>query len=1344
MTPKQTCPQPNGLRRNLRSKFRWFTGFCNSHQNCSPALCCPLVAKSVVRITPSISPFHFRILIAGVWKPGPVCCHHAMRPLNNNLNRLFSEVVSSGFKGKQLEGKPTGLFKGIPSVSFTNKDIKDLSSRFKHALVAKFQSRPSFTTMRNFMQQLGLQGKFNISTLSHQRFLLNLELEEDYLRLFMRRSWRVHGYNMTLTKWSPSLSQESESPIMPIWISIPNLPIHLHDKRALLIIASTIGHPLKVDSCTLNFSRPQLARCCVEVDISSLRHLHENILHSPILEEVEEPTMYSLAIVPYEGATLLVDDVPEVGFFNNPMDIEETILALDDFPPLPKKGNTGVPNSPKASKSSGKAVIEHEQTISCSFSTPGESSSIWISSIYGKHCRKDRESLWTSLRDLFPRNDPWILGGDFNTVASITEHKGEVCPNIGGIEDFVQTIHDCELFSPPFLGSQFTWFGKRGRGRVYRRLDRILTNELFMDHFQLTEIKHLGRGNSDHRPLLLKAFPNQHTGPKPFKFINAWCSHSSFNDLLKSNWPESYTGGGMRGLALKLSNLKKALITWNKETFGNIFEAVSKAEDRANKAEEILEQNDRAGGSIHTHQDDIAKEAVEHFTKVFSTNYEGDMDGIFRHLISSVSEAENVAIGAIPEEEEIKKIIWSLNANSTAGTDGFNGYFFRYSWEIIKVDVCKAVLEYFLGIPMPKAFGSTLITLIPKTDGAITLDHFRPISLSTFFSKITSRLLSDKLKMIIPNLISLEQAAFQQGKGITEHVLMVKEMVQQLSAKVRGGNCIIKLDLSKAFDKLSWKFLRELLLKLGFSPIVIKLLMGNLESTFFSVLINGQPKGFFPMKCGVKQGDPLSPLLFILAMEGLTRMLQHCTSNGLLIPFSSGRVHPPSHLLYADDIVIFTNVDSRNLLKLGSALSTFMKASGQEINFAKSQVIVHEKMNPSTKRCIKRILGIHCNSKEFTYLGSTIVKGKLRKIHCKDLIGKFERRINTWYSKKLNQMGRLILIKHVLSSIPLHILAAQTIPKSILKSLNRLMANYFWGVKDHGYKYHWRKWERKCLPLEEGGLGLRNFTHCQQAASIDLWWKITHGQSIWSKYMKMKYLRDGQYRPHLYDSYTWKAICKIVPRTLPFCTITQDEITWNEGPYSFQKAYLSTIDHMPKQTSCSYIWDKRQMGKISLFLWRGLNRLLPFPCHLQKLKIFIPELCPFCNEVNVDEHHILINCNRVAEVWKSYAYAAGAPSFTCDLTLHQALLSWWFSSNKSTIKGNIHMILPGLITWSVWKSYNSIRFEAGSFSRDRLMTSINLLLQTWFWAHKMDTTFLYNYNVFRFGIHTFKNTRVNY
>ncbi|VFQ66064.1 unnamed protein product [Cuscuta campestris] len=981
--------------------------------------------------------------------PASLTPESAAAASRGGLSRLFSDVVANGTSAKGLEGKITGYHDGVPTVTFTKNDISELSYRFKHALVAKFHSRPSFSVMQSFMQKLGLLGAFDIAILSSKSFLLNFQKEEDYIRLFLRRVWRVFGSTMALSKWSPTLSQGIESSVLPIWIAFPNLPIHLHDKRALHLLASSIGHPLQVDSCTLNFSRPQLARCCVEVDITNLppgkihgKHDEEELVINFYYENVPS---YCMVVTRKKGKDKKPTRVWKVKDRQVSMEVVPWCEGLGENSSRGEQQRDG-PDIP-AKLQSGTFVINSNLLAAFNMThLHGSLSSLPSSLVVDDpplDVRDDSLAIVPFVDSLAIPEDDAAEVGFFADGSSIDEVYRALSSPEERIERSFGVLSDLSflglalgllgvtltrlLLSWNIRESKFTWAGKRRKGRVYRRLDRILLNEECMEVFPVLEVRHLGRG---------------------------------------------YKGGGMRGLAIKLAELKRALLQWIKDVFGNIFEEVSKAEERAFRAEQNLENDDTeenvvecnmakallqlahkkeesfwsqkanikwisqgdastvffhsfvrgrrhrlyisslktAAGALISSQEEIANEAVDHFSRVFSHVHEGDMGEILCHIPSILSLQDNYMLGALPEEEEIRKTVWALNANSAAGADGYNGFFFRHAWDVIKVDVCKGVQEFFLGIPLPRVFGSTLITLIPKMEGAITLDQFRPISLSTFFSKILSRILSDRLKNILPLLISPEQVAFQQGKGINEHVLIVKEMMHLLSFNARGGNCMVKLDLSKAFDKISWAYLEQVLLKFGFFQRVIHLLMGNLRSTFFSVLINGQPKGFFFMKCGVKQGDPLSPLLFIIAMEGF----------------------------------------SRNLLRLKAALSTFCLASGQEINFSKSHVIVHDKMRQEYKVKIRSILGIRCIIKEFTYLGSTIVR-------------------------------------------------AQEVPKSIIKSLHRLMANFFWGAKDKdlGFKYHWRQWEKLCFPLQEGGLGVRNLHHCQKVAAMDLWWKVQQGGTIW-------------------------------------------------------------------------------------------------------------------------------------------------------------------------------------------------------------------------------------------------------
>ncbi|VFQ98696.1 unnamed protein product [Cuscuta campestris] len=373
---------------------------------------------------------------------------------------------------------------------------------------------------------------------------------------------------------------------------------------------------------------------------------------------------------------------------------------------------------------------------------------------------------------------------------------------------------------------------------------------------------------------------------------------------------------------------QKAQIRWLDKGDSNtkLFQAFAKGKRKKLQISHIIDGN----GKGLNNMDDIKQEAIRHFQNQFQAPATSipDLGNILPFIPPLISNEDNLFLTKLPDLAEVKATVWDLDPDSASGPDGFNGNFFRACWDIIQQDVLTASQEFFLGLPIPKGYGSTLITLIPKKEDPKWFDDFRPISLSTFLSKINTKLLANRLKMLLPKLISPEQGAFQKGKSIDDHILLAQEAIHGLDRKVFGGNLLIKIDMAKAFDYMNWSFLEGTLGKFGFSQVASNLLMANLRSSFISVLINGEPHGFFPMTRGVKQGDPLSPLLFILGFEAFSRYLNHSIESNTIKRFNLGSVRMPSHLIYADDLMIFTKGDILNLLKLNQILKVFMQASG--------------------------------------------------------------------------------------------------------------------------------------------------------------------------------------------------------------------------------------------------------------------------------------------------------------------------------------------------------------------------------------------------------------------------------
>ncbi|VFR00985.1 unnamed protein product [Cuscuta campestris] len=461
---------------------------------------------------------------------------------------------------------------------------------------------------------------------------------------------------------------------------------------------------------------------------------------------------------------------------------------------------------------------EDEQLVNCDFLEADTKDQVRITTVYvyGKHSCKERRGLWHSLQTL-QTNNKWVVGGEFNIIAEWSEHKGKTMPNQTDMKEFKDCIASCNLNHPHTQGSIFTWSGGRRNGMVFRRLDRALVNETILQYFDDICVKHLSKSTSDHKPVLLTCFKEELGGPKPFRFIDSWALHPSFLKVVNEYWKaltpmeeaeeqaisaqEAYeqdpnpnnreADNKARAHLIQATNIEllfwkqKANLKWISEGDCNskFYHAFVKGRRAKAKIRFIYDQ----AGKEHRDMENISTRAIDHFTNVFSNTQSIQVDPMMDYLEEVITAEDNERICKLPFKEEIKAAVWSLDPGSAPGPDGFNGTFFRTYWNIIKTDVISATQEFFTGVPIPKAYGSTFITLIPKNEKPRVFGDYRPISLSTFMSKINTRILVDRIQAILPKIISAEQTSFQKGMGVEEQILLVEEMVHKIDSKMTSS-----------------------------------------------------------------------------------------------------------------------------------------------------------------------------------------------------------------------------------------------------------------------------------------------------------------------------------------------------------------------------------------------------------------------------------------------------------------------------------------------------------------------------------------------------------------------------
>ena len=255
-------------------------------------------------------------------------------------------------------------------------------------------------------------------------------------------------------------------------------------------------------------------------------------------------------------------------------------------------------------------------------------------------------------------------------------------------------------------------------------------------------------------------------------------------------------------------------------------------------------------------------------------------------------------------EEEVKTALFQMHLSKPPGPDGMSPFFFQKFWHIVGHDVTVVVLSVLHSGRYLRKMNYTHIVLIPKKEDPEYFTDFRPISLGNVVSQIISKVLANWIKPILPNIISDSQSAFVPGRIITNNTTVAFEMIHHMRNMRNGrkGHMVVKFDISKAYDRVEWEFPQRIMLKIGLLEQWVNLAMETMRTTSYLTLINGEARGLITPSHGIKQGDPLSPYLFLLCAEGLSSLICRVMDNQLLkgVMSCNGEVKL-SRLLFADD-----------------------------------------------------------------------------------------------------------------------------------------------------------------------------------------------------------------------------------------------------------------------------------------------------------------------------------------------------------------------------------------------------------------------------------------------------------
>eukprot|EP00253_Pinus_taeda_P032784 PITA_32784 len=678
--------------------------------------------------------------------------------------------------------------------------------------------------------------------------------------------------------------------------------------------------------------------------------------------------------------------------------------------------------------------------------------------IYAPVMPSEKKICWNSLQYFLSEKNPenMIIAGDLNVTLALDEKKGG--SNVRDLaREWVEDIMigwDLEDIKPS--SGKFPWSNKRlAPNHIDAHLDRFLVQSSFLTCGLMASSKILRNLTSDHKPIILELAQDGNLGPILFRFSPLWIQHEGFQEVVSDAWNRPVHGSPF--FVWEERRLKRALKEWAKSL--KTPSAKRKGSLNSLAAHQIAMEHNPVTQSLLQKEIELQKEdfvgikraTYSFFKDLYSAPEENHIDphSYLMNLIPKcVKNKDNAMLTAPISMDELKEVLDCMEPDKAPGPDGFSVRFLLTCWSTIKKDLLRMVRKSQNCARLGGGINSAFLALIPKEKGASDFSRFRPISLCNSSYKLVSKIIANRLKIILPAIIPENQGGFIKGRKILDNIVLVQEAVHSSCQRNEKG-MVIKLDLANAFDRAS-----------------------------------------------------------VLSYQ-LDHNQQNQTLPGLR---STHKVKDINHAQFADDTLLLGGASIISARSFKKELDIYMMFSGSKINLRKCSIYgwnfsIKELSDISR---LLEMEGIR-KWESFKYLRIPIFKSKPKVAHWLPLLDKLKNRIQAWGASWLNNAGKVILMKSVLISMPLYQYSALLEPKNFLSKMDSLLRRFLWeGGNNNVRRIHLVNWEILKRPLLEGGLHLHNLAAQNLALGSKILRNLVSGNSSWSKRVIWKKYFQGQ------------------------------------------------------------------------------------------------------------------------------------------------------------------------------------------------------------------------------------------